>query len=492
MVLRWSNWPLRAQLAALCALILLIVNVTLGLGLRAAVRAVLIERTAAQLQQQVASLLAAELSVPPPFRSNAFPPGNRLRSAPHQPERLGRALAEAGLLAQIYAPDGRISVAAAPLPRLTPAQLAQAFDAPLTFIAPSDEEEAPLVVVALPWHENGALLGVIQVATSLGPVDALLQDINARLWTGILLAAVAAALGCWSAGYLVFQPLQRMLLISRQVAQGDLQARSGLRSANEIGRLSQAFDSMLDHLAATLAAQRRFVADAAHELRTPLTALGNALELLLLGAITEPAAQRHALQRCYALLERLSRLTQHLLLLSRLDAQVPLPRAPVDLCALVREAAADLEPLLATHQVQLEIPDQAEVMGHADQLRQVIFNLLDNARQYTPPGGRILVSIAAEQDNARLSISDTGVGIPPAELPYVWERFRRVDHDRARHRGGAGLGLAIVKASVEAHGGHVTIRSRPGHGTTVVCILPRRLPTLTETRPRALVRHATS
>ncbi|WP_025745746.1 sensor histidine kinase [Kallotenue papyrolyticum] len=473
---RWSNWPLRIQLAVLCALILLLVNLALGLALRSAVRAFLIEQTAMQLQQQVAGLLAADLALPPPFRQGGFPPGQRPRAtAPQQPERLSRALAEAGLPAQIYAPDGRVvATVGDALPRLTPAQIATALRAPLSFATPGSD--GALLVVALPWQSDGLPQGVIQVASSLAHVDALLQGISVRLWIGVLCAALLAAFGCWAAGALVLRPLQRLLHVSRQVTQGDLSMRSGLVGANEVGHLGQAFDRMLDQLAASLALQQRFVADAAHELRTPLTALSSALELLLLGAITEPEAQRRALQRSYALLERLSRLVGQLLLLSRLDARLPLPRAPVDLCALAQEVIAELEPLLAEHDLRFEGPARAEVMGHADQLRQVIFNLLDNARRYTPAGGRIVVRVVPEHQSTRLIVSDTGIGIAAEALPRVWERFWRVDQQRTAGSGGSGLGLAIVKSSVEAHGGSVAITSRPGQGTTVECVLPQLPP----------------
>ncbi|MBC7107085.1 MAG: PAS domain-containing protein, partial [Firmicutes bacterium] len=219
-----------------------------------------------------------------------------------------------------------------------------------------------------------------------------------------------------------------------------------------------------------------FVANVSHELRTPLTSIRGFLETLLDGAVDDPPTARRFLETMALEAERLARLIDDLLQLSRLeDRRVVLRRERVDMAVIVARvvdifrAGAREKGLELGYHVQTHLPP---VAGDPDMLARVLVNLVDNAVKYTPEGGRITVRAEAADGHVRVSVSDTGVGIPEESLPRVFERFYRVDKSRAREQGGTGLGLAIVKHIVEAHGGRVWARSEVGRGSTFTFELP--------------------
>jgi signal transduction histidine kinase len=217
-------------------------------------------------------------------------------------------------------------------------------------------------------------------------------------------------------------------------------------------------------MAATLEEQERmrreFIINAAHELSTPLTNLQGYLEALKDGVIAPSPQQFQSLQEE---VERLVRLSHSLQTLA--DDAPPLTESPlqtIDLVAAVRSAVELARPAFEAKDIELRlhIPDRLSARGHPDQLAQVLANLLQNASRYTPSGGTVTVGAERRPNDALISVSNVGEGIPAADLPHVFERFYRVEKSRDRARGGAGIGLAIVKQLVEAVGGHVGVESR--------------------------------
>jgi two-component system sensor histidine kinase CiaH len=227
---------------------------------------------------------------------------------------------------------------------------------------------------------------------------------------------------------------------------------------------------------AAFARQRAFVADASHELRTPLTLIRATTELVQRMPDATPAV-REELAGLVDEVDATDRLVDDLLLLARLDSdEAPLRRQPVDLGAVVRDAASSLTPLAQAAQLSLTVhaPPGLTVDADPDRIRQVVRILLDNAIAYTPAGGKVDVSVERHGSAARVAVRDTGVGIPPSEQRHVFDRFYRADHSRSRATGGTGLGLAIARALVRAHHGEIGLESHPGQGTTVWFSLPLR------------------
>jgi signal transduction histidine kinase len=380
------------------------------------------------------------------------------------------------------------------------------------------------LLLPLIWQQNRPL-ALAQLCISTAEIDANLDQLALSLLVGwVLIVGLATALGV-TVTRRVLQPLDQVIDTTARIAAGDLRQRVGLPPGRgEISKLGAAFDAMVERLEAAFAAQRRFVADAAHELRTPLTALSASVELLRMGAAeADPATARRLLRHLDGELSRVIRLTNDLLMLSRLDARPQIDTRPVGLSALLEEIGDQSRALLNDQQLQVEIAPGLSVQGDPDRLRQVVLNLLDNARKYTPPGGQIMLcayadhrptttdqrpptteerrlkiedsnagagemlssilyprssnnsSVVGRRSSVVIEVQDSGVGIAAEALPHLFERFYRVDGARARASGGSGLGLAIVQAIVEAHGGQVAIQSAPGEGTCVTIRLPQQL-----------------
>jgi signal transduction histidine kinase len=224
--------------------------------------------------------------------------------------------------------------------------------------------------------------------------------------------------------------------------------------------------------------RRDFVANVSHELRTPLTILKSYLETLLGGAVQQ---DRRLTRRFLLVLQRetdrMVRMVNDLLQLSRLDYQQgPGERRSVDLAALLREVTGGMALRLERRglALRLGLPSTLpSVSGDPEQLKQVLNNLLENAVKFTPRGGRVTVEVVAQEQAVYVKVCDTGMGIPPEDLPRIFERFYRVEKGRSRQHGGTGLGLSIVRQIVESHGGAVWAESQVGQGTCVTFSLPR-------------------
>jgi len=303
-------------------------------------------------------------------------------------------------------------------------------------------------VVEQPYYGvQGELLGVVELSN--GPAYGL--EIVRNVAWGWAIAAFLAVLLAAAAGWLVSRrfssPLATLAGATARMAEGDLSARADISRADEFGALARSFNQMAANIQNTVETLRRFVADAAHELHTPLTALRANLEL---------AEPRPALQQ----VERLDALTRSLLDLSRLQADTALRFEEVDLAELLREV---VEPYASRAEqagtsFELEMTrDPVILSGEAAQLRMLVRNLLDNALKFTPPGGKVTVTLQNLGDCVQLSVADTGIGIPADDLPRLFSRFHRGRN--AAGYPGSGLGLAIVKAIAERHGAASAVES---------------------------------
>ncbi len=292
------------------------------------------------------------------------------------------------------------------------------------------------------------------------------------LWSSAAAFVVAGFTGLWTAGRIT-RSLRQLRDAVQQLDLRDLTRRVSVAGDDEIADLARAFNRMCDRLEAEERARRQLLADVAHELRHPLAVLQGRLDLMQDGKVPIDAESLLPLEDEVI---RLTRIVGDLRDLSLAEVGgLSLHMTRVDLRTLLETLAANLEPVAAAKSIVLttEIaPDLPPVWGDQDRLRQVMFNLLANALQYTEQDGRVSIQAWHERGEAHVRVCDTGPGIAPEDLPHVFDRFYRADKSRSRSTGGSGLGLAIVRSLVELHGGKVRVQSAPGEGSCFTVSLP--------------------
>jgi heavy metal sensor kinase len=320
-------------------------------------------------------------------------------------------------------------------------------------------EEKLTVLFLSPLEDvDGALAQLLGALSTAGPIALVLAG-----WLGYLLARKSLA------------PMEKLHRSTQQITADRLDRRLPVvNPADEVGRLTRTINSMIERLERSFAEIRRFTADASHELRTPLAAIRTEAELALGKALSVEQHEEllgSILEEC----ERLTRLTDQLLALAREDAGGSRPApSPVDLATLMTRVAETMRPLAEVKTIRLHQNqnDHLPIYGDETRLREVFYNLLDNAIKYTPEGGTVEVGLGQQGQAAVVTVRDTGIGIPPEHLPRVFDRFYRVDKARSRAEGGTGLGLSIAQKIVTDHGGRIELKSAPGQGTTCTVILP--------------------
>jgi two-component system sensor histidine kinase BaeS len=331
---------------------------------------------------------------------------------------------------------------------------------------------------------DGSVVQIVYLATPLPDTGWGAFPSQVRWQFGaVILAFILLAAG---AGLLlarrISHPLEKLAGAAQAVAAGDLgQSVSEDPGITELRTLGQAFNTMTASLRHADQAKTAFISDVSHELRTPLTVIQGTIETMEDGALDDLDARGPLLASMARETDRLVRLVNDLLVLTRADAgALNLQPVRLDLAELARSRCERFERTASLHQVSLRTlagpqPDRQAaymVLADPDRMAQVLDNLLDNAIRYSPPAGVVTVSLAREAVQVACSVTDAGPGIPAKHLPFIFERFYRVNPARGRGEGGSGLGLAIVRGLVLAHGGRTAARSLEGQGATITFWLP--------------------
>ena len=273
----------------------------------------------------------------------------------------------------------------------------------------------------------------------------------------------------------VIAPLRAMTTASQRMAEGRYEERVQVRGADELAQLAVRFNQMAEKLEQVEFMRRQLIGDVSHELRTPLAAIKGSMEGLIDGVLPATAETYEGI---HAEADRLNRLVDDLQELSRVEARAfQLDIRPLDLAAIIRTVTKRLAPQIESRRIALTAdlaPALPSVLGDEDRLLQILTNLIGNALQYTPEGGKISVAARASNGQVQVSVRDTGIGIPPEHLAHIFDRFYRVDKSRSRRAGGgSGIGLTIARALVEAQGGQIRVESEgAGRGSTFSFSLP--------------------
>ena len=331
---------------------------------------------------------------------------------------------------------------------------------------------------AMPLRRGTALVGTLYVNPELAglsvPVQGLVASVNRFLLIGGLLAvALALALTFWLSRR-ISAPVHAMTKAVRRLGQGDFAQRVNVRGNDEVAELGRSFNSMAQGLEQAEQLRRNMGSDAAHELRTPLSNISGYLEAIKDG-VAQPDSE--TIQSLHEEAVLMGKLVNDLQELTLADAgELILSRRPEDIADTIRKAISAMQPKidLGGLSVHLNVPaGRLSCDIDSQRIGQVLRNLLANALTHTPDGGSITVSARESGNQVEVIVSDTGEGIPPGDLPHVFDRFYRVDRSRTRDTGGSGLGLTIVKRLVEAHGGTIQVQSEPGKGSRFTFTLPK-------------------
>ena len=309
------------------------------------------------------------------------------------------------------------------------------------------------------------------------PTEDIKQALDRLLHTlmiAVPLTLVAAGGGGVFLARRAFKPVDEMTQKARSIEERDLSQRIEVKTKDELGRLASTLNGMIERLEKAFRRQKQFTSDASHELRAPL-AIIEAESTLTLQKDRTKNNYRQSLETISQEAHRMSRTIDQLLALARADSgKEKLTFRKVNLSRLAAKLSSDVEMLCRDKGLNYELGQMGNlvVKGDRTKLRQLLLNILDNAIRYTPRGGKISISVQPEGEMAVVSVSDTGIGIPPEDLPHIFDRFYRVDKVRSRSEGGSGLGLAIAKRIAEMHGGKIEVDSTVGTGSTFrVCLL---------------------
>jgi len=292
------------------------------------------------------------------------------------------------------------------------------------------------------------------------------------LWAGLIAVAVAFVISIVISRKIT-RPIHDMALVTERIADGDYGQKVDFESNDEIGSLAHSLNEMTERLAEAQKLKRELMANIAHELRTPLTSISGYMEGLEDGVVP---ANSETYQLVHREAARLSRLVADLQRLSRAESgqeELDVVELPSEL--FIERVAKKLRPMFIEKDISLLLeiaPDMPPMLVDEDKTDQVLVNLLDNALNYTSPGGKVTLSARASGRMVQIEIADTGIGISAEDLPYIFERFYRAEKSRSRDRGGSGIGLTIAKKYVDSLGGDISVKSAPGQGTIFTLKLP--------------------
>jgi two-component system, OmpR family, sensor kinase len=380
------------------------------------------------------------------------------------------------LYVQVWERDGELIASSPNMPMFTEPLDPGAMDSGVPLYRSVVTGSVPLRVLTAPLVIGERIAGVLQVASIIAVIESTQRTLLPVLVIGILTATIVAGLAGWLTTNQALSPLEDVTQTALRITRADdLSHRIPYHGSpnDEVGQLILAFNQTLSRLESLFHTQRRFMADVGHELRTPLTVIkGNVGLMRRIGETDE-----ESLVGIENEVDRLTRLVGDLLLLAQAESgKLPLDRRLVELDTLLLDVLQQMK-ILAGERLKLKLGDidQILVCGDKDRLKQVFVNLIGNAISYTPAGGEVVVGVSKAGDLARVTITDTGPGIAPEDLPHIFERFYRAEKSRTRSRDGSkgfGLGLSIAYWIVNNHGGKIDVNSTVGEGTTFCVWLP--------------------
>ncbi len=323
--------------------------------------------------------------------------------------------------------------------------------------------------------QSSKVIGVLLLVSSVGEMMRNLYTLSDNLVLIFVVVAVVALLAGMIFSRVLTKPIVTLTEVIGRMSKGDFAARVPETGSGELKHLATAFNSMSERLETLDQSRNEFVSNASHELKTPLATMKILIESLIYQPDMQTELRTEFLTDINAEINRLSAIVSDLLTLVQVDAHsMRLDREKMSLSAVAKETAHRLEPMARQRgqTIDLALEDSGDMYADKSKLRQVVYNLLDNAIKYTQEGGSIHLSVTRSGRDIVLTVQDNGPGIKAEHLPHVFDRFYRVDKARSRDSGGTGLGLSIVRQIVLLHGGNIRAESEEGKGSRFVVELP--------------------
>ena len=384
---------------------------------------------------------------------------------------------------QIFSPSGTITIRSPNIKQhevpLSRTALDAAFAGQKIFESAKYPKEPPLRLISVPIVYRGNLLYIVQVGTSMESVGETLQRFLVLLVVAIPIALAVSLAGGWFLAGRALRPVDKITLAAQRIAAGDLSQRLRMPAAqDEIGRLAATFNNMIGRLDTSFRQIRQFTSDASHELRTPLTVMKGETDLVL----RRPRLlddYKSVLESNLEEIDRMTRIVDELLFLSRADmGEVRVESLPVAMESLVEDIHRQAMLLGQDRNIEVVLGTVMPVVVQGDdlRLRELLLNLVENAMKYSYPGGKVEIALLNDGREARLSVTDHGIGIAPADHKKIFQRFFRTDVARGHTKKGTGLGLAICAWIAELHKGRVEVKSDLGQGSTFTVVLPLARP----------------
>lgn len=339
------------------------------------------------------------------------------------------------------------------------------------------ESKINMLAVAVPIKNGDRIIGAVYLISSVTDIDKTIGYIRTSLY--IFSALISVLVGMLSLGmsYVVTSPVDEFIVVAKAISRGDFSVRAKVKGKNELAQMADTLNYMCGELESMEERRRKFVSDASHELKTPLATIKLICDSIVSTENPDPAMVQEFLGDLSDEIDRLTRIVERLLVLTKLDSGTSVPKfEAVDTVALLKAIVRKLTPTANAKNIvlytELDSDNSRPLMLDYDKIWEAVYNITDNAIKYSPEGGYVKISNENNSDGVVINIEDNGPGIPDGEKERVFERFYRLDDSRARDTGGTGLGLAIAKESVVMHGGTIEILNAENGGSIFKIKIP--------------------
>lgn len=355
--------------------------------------------------------------------------------------------------------------------------LKTAFDGEQAYSVTQNESGTNMLAVAVPIKSGRKIIGAVYLFETIGSIDKMIGSVKMSLSVFSVLISILVGMLSFGMSYIITSPIEAVTKAAKAISKGDFSQKLTKKGYYELAQMAETINFMSTELEHINDNRRKFVSDASHELKTPLATIKLICDSIVSTENPDPEMTKEFLGDLSEEADRLNRIVERLLTLTKLDSGTNAPKlAPVDFTVMLNAIIKKLTPIAASKNIVL-YSDWGDttiepVNLDYDKIWEAIYNISDNAIKYSPEGGFVKLGLSASDKYITVTVSDNGPGIPDSEKDKIFERFYRLDDSRARDTGGTGLGLAIAKESVLLHNGKITVESTEGMGSTFSIILP--------------------